>query len=193
MSTSDYDEIEGYENRILFWLRLDKWYLHQAALLFIDINPDTVGSDFYSLITLREVKYNDFDNSIEMLELRSKYDDLRRILSFSANTPQGWIDLALSKKIAIPWLEFAIREGFYKTEKTTIDEINSKNKTLSTRTENNYLRLILTLANEIEGFNPRKPYEAAQLIIDATEIDISQQTISDYIKKAYEIESQKRD
>ena len=127
MSTSDYDEIEGYENRILFWLRLDKWDLHQAALLFIDINPDTVGSDFYSLITLREVKYNDFDNSIEMLELRSKYDDLRRILSFSVNTPQGWIDLALSKKIAIPWLEFAIREGFYKTEKTTIDKINSKN------------------------------------------------------------------
>ena len=69
----------------------------------------------------------------------------------------------------------------------------SNQKVLSTRTENNYLRLILTLANNIEGFNPKKPYEAAQLIIDATEIDISQQTISDYIKKAYQIESQKRD
>jgi hypothetical protein len=67
------------------------------------------------------------------------------------------------------------------------------NKTLSSRTENNYLRLILTLANNIEGFNPKKPYEAAKLIIDATDIDISQQTISDYIKKAYEIECQKRD
>ncbi len=69
----------------------------------------------------------------------------------------------------------------------------STNKTLSSRTENNYLRLMLTLANNIKGFNPKKPYEAAQLIINETDTDISLQTISDYIKKAYEIESQKRD
>jgi len=63
---------------------------------------------------------------------------------------------------------------------------------LNTRTENNYLRLIFTLANSIKGFNPKKPYEAAQLIIDETGINISQQTISDYISKAYEIESKNR-
>lgn len=66
-------------------------------------------------------------------------------------------------------------------------------KQLNTRTENNYLRLIFTLANSIKGFNPRKPYEAAKLIIDETGINISQQTISDYISKAYEIESKNRE
>lgn len=76
----------------------------------------------------------------------------------------------------------------------TYGDFNGSNhKVLSTRTENNYLRLILTLANNIEGFNPNKPYEAAKLIINETDIDISQQTISDYISKAYKIESQKRD
>lgn len=64
---------------------------------------------------------------------------------------------------------------------------------LSKRTENNYLRLILTLAHSLDGFNPKKPYEAAQLIIDETGIDISKQTLSEYITKAYELESQKRD
>lgn len=72
-------------------------------------------------------------------------------------------------------------------------QLQEVEKPLSARTENNYLRLILTLANGIDGFNPKKPYEAAQLIIDETGIDISQQTISDYITKAYKIESQKRD
>ena len=85
-------------------------------------------------------------------------------------------------------LEIAIEKGFYRPQ-----QLQEVEKTLSARTENNYLRLIMKLANSIEGFNHKKPYEAAKLIIDAIEIDISQQTISDYIKRAYEIESQKRD
>src|SRR5690606_33423075 len=73
-------------------------------------------------------------------------------------------------------------------------KINSNNRQrLSTRSENNYLRLILTLANNIPGFNPQKPYEAAKLIVENTEIDISQQTIADYITKAYALESKNRD
>jgi len=72
-------------------------------------------------------------------------------------------------------------------------KVGSDERPLSARTENNYLRLIMKLANGIKGFNPQKPYEAAQLIIDETETDISKQTIADYISKAYELESQNRD
>lgn len=72
--------------------------------------------------------------------------------------------------------------------KVAIDE-----KPLSGRTENNYLRLIYTLANSIEGFNPKKPHEAAKLIIDATGIEsIKQETIANYISKAHALDSKER-
>lgn len=66
-------------------------------------------------------------------------------------------------------------------------------KPLNTRTENNYLRLIFALAGNIVGFNYNKPYESAKLIIDATEINISQQTIADYISKAHALDSKEKD
>ena len=72
-------------------------------------------------------------------------------------------------------------------------EIIEIEKPLNSRTENNYLRLIMSLANGIEGFNPKKPYEAAQLIIDETETDVSKDTIANYITKAYALESKSRD
>jgi hypothetical protein len=66
-------------------------------------------------------------------------------------------------------------------------------KPLNSRTENNYLRLIFALAGNIEGFNYNKPYESAKLIIDATEISLSQQTIADYISKAHALNSKEKD
>lgn len=72
----------------------------------------------------------------------------------------------------------------------TVDNDKKTNKPLSIRTENNYLRLIFTLANSIKGFNPNKPYEAAQLIIDETGIEnISREAIVNYISKAHELHS----
>lgn len=62
-------------------------------------------------------------------------------------------------------------------------------KPLSARTENNYLRLIFALAGNIKGFNHNKPYESAKLIIDSTEIQISQETLAGYITKAFELYS----
>ena len=78
-------------------------------------------------------------------------------------------------------------------KKSETPKVVTDEKLLSVRTENNYLRLIMRLANGIVGFNPTKPYEAAQLIIDETEIKISKQAIADYISKAYELEMKERD
>lgn len=77
-------------------------------------------------------------------------------------------------------------------EKRKLDG-ESSDKPLHTRTENNYLRLILTLANSIKGFNPKKPYEAAELIINETDIGLSPETVAKYISKAYELDSKERD
>lgn len=66
-------------------------------------------------------------------------------------------------------------------------------KPVNSRIENNYLRLIMALANGIKDFNPTKPYEAAQLIIDETGIKkIKLQTIADYISKAHALDSKEK-
>lgn len=106
------------------------------------------------------------------------------------------IEFQLDNEVEVCRSDIVITQQAIDLYQANYKHLNSKvvlEKPLSTRTENNYLRLILTLANSIDGFNPKKPYEAAQLIIDETGVDISQQTISDYISKAYEIESKKRD
>lgn len=143
------------------------------------------------IFTLDGKVYSDIDRnyayySLEQIRVNKLWESG---LHDKYNTPKYFIEWALTKKIDIPWLDYAVSEGYY-----TPNNLNPvTKKPLSTRTENNYLRLILTLANSIKGFNPKKPYEAAQLIINETGIDISQQTLSDYITKAYTIESQKRD
>jgi len=62
----DVDEA-GNENRILYWLRLDSWHLCDAAMLFADINPDSMNMvknrtfNFSRLTSLKGVTYDDFD------------------------------------------------------------------------------------------------------------------------------------
>jgi len=51
----------------------------------------------------------------------------------------------------------------------------------------------MVLANGIKGFNPKKPYEAAQIIIEETGIDIGQDALAGYISKAYSLESKEKD
>lgn len=210
--TPTYDVAEnGNENRVLFWLRLDSWQLSEAALLFAEIDPDSLdklenGSyNFCKLTSLSGISYDAFDTERSLEDdtvifllldrFESQYKVMQRWLynpEIEQDTPNNWIKRALAKKITIPWLDFAIEQDFYVPVKHNKENLETE-KPLSTRTENNYLRLILSLANGIKDFNPKKPYEAAQLIIDETGIDISKQTISDYIAKAYELESQKRD
>ncbi len=75
-------------------------------------------------------------------------------------------------------------------EKKEIIEIE---KPLHPRTENNYLRLILTLCSDIKGFDAKKPHEAATLIVDTTGIKLDKETIAGYITKAYALEIKSRD
>lgn len=205
MVVSGYDKDDnGNENRICFWLRLDNWHLCEAAMLFIDIDPDTVEkpeNNFYSLKTLTGLDYtlDDFDSPSwdeELAICQKKYNDMHRILfhpDMEYDTPTNWLNRAIIKRVDIPWLNFAIQNGFYKRENNCTDNLKIE-KTLSQRTENNYLRIIYSLMTTIKGFEPTRPYEAAQLIINEIGFeDISKETLAKYISKAHELESKNRD
>lgn len=91
-----------------------------------------------------------------------------------------------------------IESPFTKEDDKNVDSkkfiSDSHTNQLNPRTENNYLRLIMSLANGIKDFNPRKPYEAATLILNETGIDnISQQTLAGYITKANELYKKEKD
>jgi hypothetical protein len=61
------------------------------------------------------------------------------------------------------------------------------------RTRNNYLRLIMALATTaVKGFDPRKPYEAANVIRETAEIDIDEKTLAGYVSEAYELQIKER-
>lgn len=134
---SAYDGNEdGNENRLLFWLRLDQWSLHQAALIIADVNPDMANFDkhfnFVHLLTFKGEEFPDCDSyglpiveseddfgrlwyvgSNKLKWFSQRYNDLHRIFSNSNSeefmTPSHWINKAISKQIIIPWLDFAIR------------------------------------------------------------------------------------
>lgn len=214
MIVSAYDQDEnGKESKLIFWLRLDAWDLFQATHLFLDLDPDNCGRNeseyFTRLVTFKGNIYPEYDDRgypiieqcmddgetlylgwEEASDYTHRFKVIFRLLDNKLKpikyaSPQDWVDLAISKNISIPWYDWAIRNKLIGSGEIF--------KPLSTRTENNYLRLIMALAYEVQGFNPKKPYEAAQLIIDKTEIDISKETLAAYISKAYEIESHKRD
>jgi hypothetical protein len=137
------------------------------------------------------------DEYIDKNQIQKMLNNIDRLESFwrSSNwegmpkSPASFIDWALSKRFRPNWLDWAINEGLYKEKDKEKTE-----KPLSKRTENNYLRLIMALANGIKDFNPKiGTYAAAQLIIDETEIDLSKDTIANYILKAYELEAKERD
>lgn len=142
-TTYDIDE-KGNENRILFWLRLDFWEMTDAALLFVDVDPDSVEYKNGALIfskfkTLRGGVYDlskgapsnkrrenleNIDQMIaEIKTYESKYNDIYRWFynpDTSLDTPRNWIKRALAKKINIPWLDFAIEQGFYEEVKINL-------------------------------------------------------------------------
>ena len=117
-----------------------------------------------------ETSYNSAYSEQSLLILNERSGD--RELNFSPLVPSD--------------LESVVMDGF--------KIITTSEKSLSARTENNYLKLIMALSNGIEGFNPKKPHEAAQLIINETGIEnISAQTIANYLSKAHEIQVKDQD
>jgi hypothetical protein len=181
----------------------DYWNFFQGVNYLIGVDRIDDYEDFCDdeMVTFERISTLEYDLYIQqetphiINAFKAKQERLMTIWVSGAHPqsspPCYYIEWALSKKIEIPWLQYAIDKGIY-TPKQSNKEINSVEKPINARTENNYLKLILGLANGIKGFNPQKPYEAARLIKSELDIDLSEQAIAAYISKAYELESKKR-
>lgn len=176
MSRNSYDiNAEGKEGRLWFWLRLDYWYFHDACLLIADIDPHSLVVDennkFVTAANLKGVIYDylsddhgfAIESEIILSEYQDTYNNLQKWLnpnSPSNYPPNYWIDLAISKKIQIPWLDFAIEMGFCETPKTKALSTNSGKKNMPS----NYTTDLMSILNQAvdEFFNPRKVQDAKQ-------------------------------
>ena len=96
---------------------------------------------------------------------------------------------------ATNWFEkYQELEKKYQKQSKELSVLETSTKPLSTRTENNYLRLIMQLAiSNIENFDPKKPYEAAAKIIANIDTALSKETIASYIQKAHALDSKERE
>jgi hypothetical protein len=72
---------------------------------------------------------------------------------------------------------------------TAGDTATSKDEGVHPRTRNNYLRLLYGLALNVEGFDPKHPFTAAKLVIDASGVQMDQGAVAGYLKDAYELVS----
>ena len=197
------------------WKLIPNAEMWRLIALSLDIEPSKVKIEPNSWMVGSKVfeESQEFKDRIDVLQANAGRQGLLKLEAININSPLDCkIQIANFAKWAIS-VEWIIPQELVKiseiinqesishfqeainkkpSPKTNIS-LDNKDKALSTRTENNYLRLIMALANGIKDFNPQKPYEAAQLIIDATEIGLSLQTIADYISKAYELHCKEHD
>ena len=175
MSISGYDKSEdGKENRLIHWLRVFNWSIEDAALILLNINPETViyneyedNFSSYETFTGKQfVNINSgefrlqFDNEYTGIDedlsgnqiIMNKVKDYKLYFGGSARidfyiSPQQWIEAALFKSIDIPWLQFAKDNGFYKPNAVNKNLV-SVDKPLSNKERNTFLVIIAALAKE---------------------------------------------
>jgi hypothetical protein len=190
MMASDYsDNKNGQKNRIYFWLKHEVWSLYEAALLFADINPDTVKLkndlnkfDFLRLTSLKGITYDDrkanLDECMILLNYENTSSDIYRCLSGKneSDTPQNWIDLAISKQFTIPWQE-VIEQGIYMSRNTE--------KPLKDIERNSLLIIIAALAKDakvdIDKISKASEYIAG--LTDQLGASVGATTIERHLKK----------
>lgn len=182
-------KINGYdspfgENEDIFLM--DLWSAEEGLLYLIGLKSLTVNDlcDDMHIETLSSEEYRDSLDSELMLDVISKLQRLQKFWFNSphapSNSPDYFINWALSKQVEIAWLPYAIKKKYYTPQK----ELDC-DKPLNKRLENNYLRLILSLCYEMPGFNANdKSISIAKLIITTTGIKIDEETIAKYIDRA---------
>jgi hypothetical protein len=209
--TSVYDsDDKGNENRICFWLRLDGWHLCEAAMIFVNIDPDNANrrnsENFTRIKTFNGLEYPSIDDYGFPIEIgiddmcntyyegqdelgiyQKKYDDMHRILfnpDIEYDSPSNWIERAILKKINIPWLEFALSKSFYTPKKIDSNKQIS-DKPLTNKERQTLLVIIAAMAKELE-IDVSKVSKSGVLIENLTQllgVPIGATTIETHLKQ----------
>lgn len=134
LSQYDIDE-NGNANRINFWLKLHSWTPVEAALLFLDIEPNSIPDNDWTKVEFLSGQYSEptkFDMGIpaslidsetgKELQAKTKLEEIgidnlrRQMLDYvkildakESRSPHDWIYKALDKSIDIPWIGHAVR------------------------------------------------------------------------------------
>lgn len=104
---------------------MDNWSDSEGLKYLIGIaqfTQDKKTGDFSELITLESETYDESETDYWYIlaAFRKAWNRLNRLWSSSPhpslNPPNYYIEWALSKGVTIPWLNYAIKKGFYKSE-----------------------------------------------------------------------------
>ena len=188
---------------IRLWGQASYWTQLEAALLLAGIDPNDDELYAVSKEKILEVdygyrhyynyKYNyEFSNARDYLflfersALAPKASPIEWIKYFNLTVRNADLKHAFEPAYCEEWQDFF--KSVLGNNKSNLDEH------LNARTENNYLRLIFQLAfSNIKDFDPKKPFEAAALIMANIDTTLSKDTIAGYIQKAYTLASKERD
>lgn len=110
----------GRENRLHYWLRFDAWNFNDAMFILCDLDPDLTeaergpGDELAKAGDFAGRTYDPWKTEIDDAARRVR--DLRRIWwsgdhDESVQSPAEWIAWARRKRIRIPWLDWAERNG----------------------------------------------------------------------------------
>jgi hypothetical protein len=167
LNVNGFDDPFGYNDDLFL---LDNWEACNAIGYLVGIqahgNDSETGN--FCLETLSQKIYSEPKDTLVINYFNGCANRIRGIWDSGShkehNPPKYYIDWALSKKIDIPWLGYAIQKGFYKLDKTTSKQFVSNSKA-----ENNLYRIIGALKDVLTyyplGKNGDKVFKSqAQLI-----------------------------
>lgn len=154
---------------------LDSWHFDEAVCYLLGIYsnhsdgnvPGFPSLDF--ITTLESLSYSCSSSSLLFFrELSRRFDRVRKLWIGGSHKERNpikyYIDWAISKKIDVPWLGYAIQKGFYKLDKTTSGQLASNAKA-----QNNLYRIIGALKDVLTyyplGENGEKVFKSQAKLI----------------------------
>lgn len=201
---TEYNLKKKHENRLGFWLRFDKWNLAQAALIFVDIQPDTLNLSHDGDILSYKSFSGNFDivqdvdergmpvpigrdgHGIEIYLTHQQYDlidalnkmvndNTELLRRLNEATPQDWVHLAIEKEIAIPWLSWAVDNQYLSIKKN-----KSENKA-SSRERETMLKIIYAIAKNGYKYPERSTLNAMVKDFEIHCNGVSEKTLKKYL------------
>jgi hypothetical protein len=145
LKVNGFNDSFGYNDKIFL---LDNWEVGLALGYLVGIASFGNDSDtgMFCLETLSQKKYSDPKDRVAIDYFFADANELRVIWDSGShkemNPPKYYIDWAITKKIDIPWLDYAIKNGFYEPAELV-------NKPLGNKERDNLYRIIGALKDTL--------------------------------------------